>query len=159
VSACTRRNRSNTPVQALTLLNDEAFFECAQTLAARVLKEVPDRNETGSEPADASGTATVGSEVPVPLGADLITPRVRHMFRLCVAREPNDLEMRRLVELYQAELADGSAGATALLDKPAVAPDTSATDASSTANPNRELAAWTTVARVLLNLDETITRE
>jgi len=158
-AACTRRNRSNTPVQALTLLNDEAFFECAQTLAARVLKEVPDRNETGSEPADASGTATVGSEVPVPLGADLITPRVRHMFRLCVAREPNDLEMRRLVELYQAELADGSAGATALLDKPAVAPDTSATDASSTANPNRELAAWTTVARVLLNLDETITRE
>src|SRR5439155_6508062 len=38
-STCTRRNRSNTPLQALTLLNDQGFFELAQALAARILKE------------------------------------------------------------------------------------------------------------------------
>ena len=38
-STCTRRPRSNTPLQALTLLNDEAFFDFAQALARRVLRE------------------------------------------------------------------------------------------------------------------------
>jgi mono/diheme cytochrome c family protein len=146
-AACTRRNRSNTPVQALTLLNDEAFFECAQALAARVMKEVPDQDSSSDED----------------LSKELADARVRQMFRLCVAREPSELESRCLTELYRAELQSDVHDATALLDKPAVAPAGSAsdaaTDASSTANPNRELTAWTTVARVLLNLDETITRE
>src|SRR5207248_1482607 len=35
---CTRRDRSNTPLQALTLLNDPVFHECAQTLGRRMLK-------------------------------------------------------------------------------------------------------------------------
>jgi mono/diheme cytochrome c family protein len=42
-ATCTRRNRSNTPLQALTLLNDHAFLECAQAFAARVLREGDDR--------------------------------------------------------------------------------------------------------------------
>ena len=38
-STCTRRIRSNTPLQALTLLNDSAYVEFAQALAARLIKE------------------------------------------------------------------------------------------------------------------------
>ncbi|MBX9791801.1 MAG: PSD1 and planctomycete cytochrome C domain-containing protein [Pirellulales bacterium] len=175
-AACTRRNRSNTPVQALTLLNDEAFYECAQALAARVLKEVPRPNGTGSEQVAAGSSATNGGEVPVPLAADLVAARVRQMFLLCLAREPSEIEARRLADLYRAELADGADSATALLDKPAVAPDSplspggrgvgsegvvETTDASPKAPDGSptDLAAWTSVARVLLNLDETITRE
>ena len=57
-TACSRRERSNTPLQALTLLNDPVFFECAQQLARRVVEEGPD---------DVEG-------------------RVRRGFRLCLAR-------------------------------------------------------------------------
>ncbi len=39
--ACTRRDRSNTPVQALTLLNDPSFLECAQHLARRAIAQSP----------------------------------------------------------------------------------------------------------------------
>ncbi len=105
-SACTRRIRSNTPLQSLTLLNDAAFYEFAQALAARVLKE-------GSASDEA---------------------KLDHAFRLCLARKPSPNEKQRLNELLAHELA------TEQGDK-------------------KQLAAWTTVARVLLNLDETITRE
>jgi hypothetical protein len=102
--ACTRRERSNTPLQALTLLNDEAFFECAEALAGRVLREGP---------ADDAG-------------------RLAYGFRLCLARAPGDPESKRLADLL-AQVRD---------------------------DPNAaEEEAWTTVARVLLNLDEFITRE
>jgi mono/diheme cytochrome c family protein len=107
-SACTRRLRSNTPLQALTLLNDKQFFEFAGALADRVLREG---------------------------GTDDAT-RLDYAFRLCTSRGPNARERSRLVALL-AQL------------RTATPTDPAATD--------RE--AWTTVARVLLNLDETITRE
>ena len=45
---CTvRRVRTNTPLQALTLLNDEAYFEAARALAARMLREAPTAGRTG----------------------------------------------------------------------------------------------------------------
>jgi hypothetical protein len=106
--ACTRRNRSNTPLQALTLLNDQAHFEFAQALADRVLHEGTSDN----------------------------VQRLRFAFRMCLAREPTEREQQRLADLLAAELAD-SPGST----------------------EERERAAWTSVARVLLNLDEFITRE
>ena len=107
--ACTRRNRSNTPLQALTLLNDQAHYEFAQGLAKRVLRECP--------------------------GDDI--KRLRFAFSLCLGRVPNEREQQRLTELLTHEQAE-SAAAT---------------------SKERQLDAWTSVARVLLNLDEFITRE
>jgi hypothetical protein len=110
---CTRRNRSNTPLQALTLLNDAGFYEYAQGLAARI--------------AAASGDDT---------------ERLKYAFRLCMSREPNARELARLqsfVERQQSTLQTDEAKK--------ISPD----------DPVR--APWVMVARVLLNLDEFITRE
>ena len=120
-SACTRRNRSNTPLQALTLLNDAAYVEFARGLALRGLRDCAD---------DDAG-------------------RVRWLFRLCLGRQPSAREqqhLERFLSVQRAGLKKASAGEVARL-APAGA-----------ANPRRA-AAWTMVARVLLNLDEFITRE
>ena len=106
-SACTRRLRSNTPLQALTLLNDQQFYEMAQALAARVLRERPASDHQ----------------------------RLDYAFRLCVARTPAPEERQRLHALLDAELAAGGN------------------------EKQGQTEAWTAVARVLLNLDEMITRE
>ena len=105
-SACTRRVRSNTPLQALTLLNDAGFYEFAQAMAARVLRE----------------------------GSKSDAERIEYAFRTCLSRAPSATEKQRLIELLAQQLAVEQ-------------------------GEQRQLAAWTTVARVLLNLDETITRE
>ena len=76
-TTCTRRNRSNTPLQALTLLNDQAYFEFAQALAARVLNE--------AKPDDAE--------------------RLRHAFRLCLSRSPSAKEEARLLRLLADQTA------------------------------------------------------
>jgi mono/diheme cytochrome c family protein len=122
---CPRRQRSNTPLQALTTLNDPSFVEAAQALARRVMKE-----SKGNAEADAT-----------------------YAFRLCVARSPQSKETKRLVALYETELAqfkqDPPAAlklATGDLGKP---PEGVSVE---------KLAAWTVVANVLLNLDETITK-
>jgi hypothetical protein len=107
-SSCTRRLRSNTPLQALTLLNDPQFFEFAGALAKRVLREGP------------PGVAA----------------QIDFAFRLCVARNPQPAERARLVALFEKTYASATGDESA-----------------------RGHDAWTTVARVLLNLDETITRE
>jgi hypothetical protein len=76
---CTRRVRSNTPLQALSLANDEAFFEMAQALALRVLREVP---ETGPQ-WDAA--------------------RLRRAFVAALSREPSAAELRVLQEYFDYE--------------------------------------------------------
>ena len=108
-SACTRRLRSNTPLQALTLLNDQQFFEFAGALARRIQAEA---------------------------GGD-VAAQVDFAFSLCVARRPTATERQRLVALFTEQFAAATG-----------------TDESA-----RRTEAWATVARVLLNLDETITRE
>lgn len=122
---CTRRPRSNTPLQALTTLNDPSYVEASEALARRMM------NETKGDAAD----------------------RAAYGFRLCVAREPRKMEVKRLVELYQDELArfkqDGKAAEKMATTELGKAPDKTNLE---------ELAAWTVVANVLLNLDETITK-
>jgi hypothetical protein len=70
--SCSRRERSNTPLQALTLLNDVAFVECAQALGRRVLTEC----------------------------AGGVDERLKYAFRLCTVRVPTKREHTRLRELY-----------------------------------------------------------
>jgi hypothetical protein len=78
-TACTvRRSRSNTPLQALTLLNDPVYVEAAAALARRVLVEQPD-----AAPA----------------------ARIRHAFRLCLARPPAPAEVAALQHLFDEEVA------------------------------------------------------
>ena len=122
-SACTRRMRSNTPLQSLTLLNDSGFMEFAQGLAMRVLKEIRSSDEE----------------------------RIDYAFKLCMSREPQSDERERLKQLLDQQV---QSYATAEDEARAILPK------KLPANVNvKQLAAWTTVSRVLLNLDETITRE
>src|SRR5215475_9126992 len=124
--SCPRRVRSNTPLQALTTLNDTVFVEAAQALGLRVWKNG---------------------------GAD-DRSKMTYAFRLCASREPDQFEMQKLMELLedQKKYFDGRTSAAVYV---------TATD------PNRmpedvdlhKVAPWTIVARVLLNMDETITKE
>ncbi len=122
-AACTRRHRSNTPLQALVLLNDPEFVDCARALAGRILKEAPAN----------------------------VDERIRHAFRLCLARQPTMEEQRVLQKLLEQQMAEFQA------DPPAAQ---RLLETSSAAGSHAvERAAWTALARVLLNLDEFITRE
>jgi hypothetical protein len=133
-TACTRRNRSNTPLQALTLLNDQAFFEFAQGLALRILTN--SRTSTVNKASEAKPTDS---------------ERIRYAFRLCLARPPSDFEQERLSALLSQQREDFQSD---LGEAHLLVPTNLPSEIES-----RELAAWTTVARVLLNLDEFITRE
>jgi hypothetical protein len=131
-SACTRRGRSNTPLQALTLLNDQAFLEMALGLAERVSKE---------------GGAGDGA-------------RLRYVFRQCLSREPGPTEAKRLeqyLSTQREEFRASPAEAKALLESAGKHGQSAA--APLPEDEAVERAAWTAVARVLLNLDEFITRE
>ena len=123
LSACTRRNRSNTPLQALTLLNDQSFVEMAQELAYRVLREVPHDDAR----------------------------RMDHLFALCLSRGPSATERAMMDQLLGQQRASF-----------AQAPDEArlATAADFGHGIAREeLAAWTMLARAIMNTDEFITRE
>jgi hypothetical protein len=129
-TACTRRSRSNTPLQALTLLNDAGFAEYAYGLAARLLRD--------GGPADAD--------------------RVRHGFRLCLGREPGGAEARRLAEFLARQreyYAANPAEAATLLDGGGAA----GKKLAEVPGEAEAKAAHVLLARVLLNLDEFITRE
>lgn len=87
-------------------------------------------------------------------GGDSLTQKLTYAFRLCVARRPRDKELEVLQRLYTAHLAkyqaDGAAAKSLVSNGAAPRAD---------ALPTAELAAWTALGNVLLNLDETITRE
>ncbi len=117
-----RRERSNTPLQALVTLNDPVYMEAAQGLARRMMK-------SGVTPEE----------------------RMRHGFRLCLSRAPSAEEQGRLLEFFSATHRrfleqPGQAREVALQPKAEVPDGMDVT----------ELAAWTLVGNVLLNLDETL---
>lgn len=117
-AACVvQRPRTNTPLQALTLLNDPAYQEMALALAKRIAAH--------------------------PTAAPL--EKVEYGFRLCVSRRPQAHEAKLLAEVYRREFE------RLRNDPPAVQKLTGEQDA--------DLAAWLFVANILLNLDETITKE
>ncbi|WP_373653191.1 PSD1 and planctomycete cytochrome C domain-containing protein [Schlesneria sp. DSM 10557] len=121
--ACTRRIRSNTPLQSLTLANDQTFFEFARGFAVRLLE--------------------------APAGDD--SDRLMHAVQVALGREPNSQELARLrgfLHEQRDRFAQDIPAAEAFAPNPAPA-GISLTEA----------AAWTAVSRVLLNLDEFITRE
>jgi hypothetical protein len=122
--ACERRPRTNTPLQALTTLNDRAFVQPAAALARRMMTEA-----TGD------------------------WQRLERGFRLCVARKPTDVEVKLLLKLHADALAKyrKDAKSAAELATSGLPPPPKEVDVA-------ELAAWTVVANVLLNLDETLTK-
>jgi hypothetical protein len=103
--ACTaRRPRTNTPLQALALLNEPVFVDAAAALAKRVLRDVPDENFHG---------------------------RLERLFQLCLSRSSAPGEQSELAALFEKTKRDGA----------------------------DEIAAWTLLSNVMLNLDETLTKE
>jgi hypothetical protein len=89
--------------------------------------------------------------------ADSAANRIRLGFQLCLGREPDAEELRLLtglVESQRSEFTVQSAEAKAVVAKAKLLGQ-----ATQPAGGDTEFAAWTMAARVLLNLDETITRE
>ena len=113
--ACTvKRSRTNTPLQALTLLNDPVYVEAAEALARRAVDENPRAS---------------------------LVEQLEYAFQLCTGRRPTDTENNALHYLYT---------------------ETYSTAQNSKRHIDQEAAkskAWYSVATVLLNLHETITKD
>lgn len=126
--ACARRVRSNTPLAALATLNESIFVEAARAFALRVLRE----------------------------GGNDDAQRADYAFLLCTSRKPSADERAAILDLLQSRrkrLADGWLNVREVATgDPARLPEMPAG-----ATP-QDAAAWTLTARVLLNLDETISK-
>ena len=117
-SCVARRDVSNTPLQALTLLNDVAFVEVSQAM--------------GKTLASREGS---------------VEARIQHAFRLCLTRPPTKEEVAMLVKFFETQKERVASGD---LDAKLIAGERSENLA--------ERAAWTVLARAILNLDEMITK-
>jgi hypothetical protein len=124
-----RRQRSNSPLQALTSLNEPIFVECAQSLALNVLRH----------------------------GGATDVDRICYAFRRVLARTPSRVEINELsglLEKQRRRIADGWINAAEV----ATGKNNPPQDLPAGSTP-AQLAAYTVVSRVLLNLDEAITKE
>jgi hypothetical protein len=120
-----RRTRSNTPLQALALLNDPSFVEAARALAERIVRE----------------------------GGDGDAARIDWAYRHVLSRAPESEIATVLGQLREKHLAHYQANPEAAQETALVGERPAPKDIEPA-----DLAAWTSVARVLLNLHETITR-
>jgi Protein of unknown function (DUF1553)/Protein of unknown function (DUF1549)/Planctomycete cytochrome C len=126
--SCTRRERTNTPLQALNLMNDPVFFEAAQALAFRVMREAGSRSGSGASFHD----------------------RLNYAYEVTLGRQPTAREAERMGAYFDQTSRN-------LASKPQTV---------SALFPNRiegvpqtDAAAWVELGRVLLNLDEFITKD
>ena len=120
----TRRERTNTPLQALLTMNDVAYFEAARHLGYRMLRE------GGASDAD----------------------RLRYGFRLATTRMPDENECAILTQNLAAQRSVVRANEEAA--KQAISAGESPVPGDV---PAAEMAAYTMVANLLLNLDEVVT--
>jgi Protein of unknown function (DUF1553)/Protein of unknown function (DUF1549)/Planctomycete cytochrome C len=122
---CTiRRNRSNTPLQALVTLNDPVYIETHQAMARRIMKD----------------------------GGDTFDDRLKFVFQVCLARDPNAKDLSTLNALYESSwkaYQNDSNLALKMIGEP------KSTDEQT---DQATLAAWTTIASVVMNLDEFLMR-
>ena len=123
---CTvRRPRTNTPLQALALMNDPVYVEAARALGYRIMQN----------------------------GGGTVADRLKYGFRVCLGRSPAAEELSRLTQAVVREtehFLGHRAEANQLVHAGATPPPTDVDIV--------ELAAWTLIGQVLLNLDETITK-
>jgi hypothetical protein len=128
-TSCTRRERSNTPLQALQLMNDIQHFEAARCFAERVVREIPSSTES------------------------LEQARVARAFVLALGRAPDPTEQEELQHAFQQ-----------FRDRLKATPEDSlriARAGERWPDPNlnpHEVAPWVLLCNLILNLDETITR-
>jgi mono/diheme cytochrome c family protein len=125
---CVSRNSSNTPLQALTLLNNEIFVEAAREFGQRTLKH------DGSD-----------------------RSRLTQAFRLCVSRQPTAAELDQFQEMLTASRKWYEANKDAALALALARPGTKSGSANND-NEEFEAAAWIATCRIMLNMDEFITR-
>ena len=121
-----RENRTNTPLQALNLMNDVSFLEATRFVGQRMIKE---------------GGASAGA-------------RLDYGFRLVTGRAPSAAERQILRDSLQYHLdyfSDKKNDVKAFLNQGDARTDPSLDE--------RDLAAYTSVGSLLLNLDETVTKE
>ena len=124
---CTvRRARTNTPLQALVLLNDPTYIEASRILAEGMM------TQAGNAPSS----------------------RLRFAYRRALARDPNPQERQVLLRLFHKQLDEFRQNEQAAIDLLSVGDS----PRNKKLNPV-ELAAWTTIASTILNLDETVTKE
>lgn len=124
-SFCSRRERSNTPLQALQLMNDVQQIEAARCLAERLLKESPQEDNR----------------------------HIDKLFRWVLARSPDDYERNQVagfLEKTRERLASNPQDAHRIATAGERWRDTSLAV--------EQVAVWTLVCNLLLNLDETVTR-
>lgn len=120
-----RRTRTNTPLQALALMNDPQYVEASRAFGKRIVRD------GGASPAD----------------------RVRFAFRLATSRNPSAEETKILVDAFQAQMNEFRQHPDQA-EKLLSVGGFKAGDSVDAA----ELAAWTTVASMIMNLDESVTK-
>ena len=129
-TTCTRRARSNTPLQALNISNDPAFMEFAQGLALRAIQTIPGEAET------------------------TLDERIKLAFKLALSRSPNDREFETLknyaIEFAKDISAKGDGEDAKSLINEAIVKSAISLDQG---------AALVAVSRAILNTDNFITRE